>query len=263
MYNSVETLAISRAADKVLLGVTCARGFQLFKRTQKEANEASQNWYQDKYQHVLTQRNLLALISLVALVIALIAVFTVMRLAPLKSVEPYLLQIDEKTGITQKVNPVTRADYAASEAVDRYFTSTYLRVREGYNPSILLYNYNIVRLMSVPDVFYSYRRQMDASVEGSLANHLGNFGRREIKIRSMAYLTNPINRFQKAEVSTSKIIQARITTTDIMPNQGDVDQQWIVTITFEYANLAINEADQLLNPLGYQVTSYQIQREIN
>ena len=235
----------------------------MFKRTQKEANDASQNWYQDKYQHVLTQRNVLALIALIALVTALFAVFTVMRLAPLKSVEPYLLQVDEKSGITQRVSPVTRDEYAASEAVDRYFTSAYLRVRESYNPTVLLYNYNTVRLMSTTDVFNYYRHQIDPSIEGSVAQHLGNFGRRDVKIRSMIYIVNPTDRRQKAAAANYKIIQARITTTDVLPNQPDVDQQWVVTITFEYANLAINEQEQLINPLGYQVTSYQIQREVN
>ncbi len=235
----------------------------MFRRSQKEVDEGSQNWYQDKYQHVLTQRNVLALIALAALITALCAVFAVMRLAPLKSVEPYLLQVDERNGITQKVSPVTRNEYAANEAIDRYFTSAYLRMRESYNPSILLYNYNAVRIMSVVDVFYAYRRSMDPSVEGSVANHLGNYGRRDVKIRSLAYLVNPVNRFQKAETAQSKIIQARITTTDVIPNQPDVTQYWVITITFEYANLALSEAEQWINPLGYQVTSYQIQREVN
>jgi type IV secretion system protein VirB8 len=235
----------------------------VLKRSQKKASDSSQHWYQDKYQHVVTQRNVLALIALVALVTAMLAVFTVLRLAPLKSVEPYLLQIDEKTGITQKVNPVTRNEYAASEAVDKYFTSTYLRLREGYNPSILLYNYNIIRLMSTTGVFGSYRRQIDASVEGTLANKLGTKGRRDVRVRSIIYITNPVARGAKTEAAPSKIMQARITTIDSADGQGDVEQQWVVTITFEYANLAITEAEQLMNPLGYQVTSYQIQREIN
>ncbi len=235
----------------------------MLKRSQKQVSEESQNWYQDKYQHVLTQRNMLALLALIALGVALVAVFTVMRLAPLKSVEPYLLQIEEKTGITQKVNPVTRDQYAANEAVDRYFTSAYLRARESYNPSILLTNYNIVRLMSLPSVFYGYRKQMDATIEGSLAKYLGNFGRRDIKIRSLVYITNPADKKKKAEVAKSKIIQARITTTDVIPNQADIEQQWVVTVTFEYVDLGINEQEQLLNPLGYQVQSYQIQREVN
>ena len=236
----------------------------MLKRTQKEASNESQNWYQDKYQHVLTQRNVLALVALLALVIALFAVFTVLRLAPLKSVDPYLVQIDEKTGITQKVNPITRADYAASESIDRYFTSTYLRVRESYNPSIVLYNYNVTRLMSSSSVFQEYRRQLDPSVEGSLAASLGATGKRDVRIRSMAYIQNPVRPNAKpSDIPTYKIMQARITTIDSKPNAADVVTNWVVTATFEYANLAINESEQLLNPLGYQVISYQIQREIN
>lgn len=235
----------------------------LFKRTQKEVAEASQHWYQDRYQHILTQRNLLALIALGALLTALLAVFAVFSLAPLKTVEPYLLQIEDKTGIVQKLNPLSREQYAANEAVDRYFTSTYLRVRESYNPTTLLYNYNVVRVMSTPEIFRSYRRQIDASVEGSLAKLLGSFGRRDIKIRSIAYITNPVPFGKQAPVNPPKIMQVRMTTVDSLPNQPDNEQDWIITVTFEYADLTLNESEQLLNPLGYQVTGYQIQREIN
>ena len=235
----------------------------LFKRSQKEASDASQNWYQDKYQHVLTQRNMLALIAIVALITAMVAVVTVLHLAPLKSVEPYLLEIDQKTGITQKVSPLSRNEYAANEAVDRYFTSTYLRVRESYNPSILLYNYNVVRLMSTTDVFGEYRRQIDPSVEGSLAKHLGIFGRRDVKIRSLAFISQAAARGRKEDGSNTRIIQAHITTTDTTPNQLDIDQQWVVTVSFVYADLAISESEQWINPLGYQVVAYQIQREVN
>ena len=235
----------------------------LFKRSQKQASEESQNWYQDKYQHVLTQRNVLALVALAALGIALVMALNIARLAPLKSVQPYLLQIDERSGITQKVNPMSRQEYIAKESIDRYFTSTYLRARESYNPAIMMQNYNTVRLMSAGSVFDSYRNQVNPAKEGTVANHLGQFGRRDVKIRGMVYIVNPANRNQKASNAQQKIIQARITTVDSMPNAADLEQNWVVTITFEYANLAINELEQLVNPLGYQVTTYQIQREIN
>ena len=235
----------------------------LFKRTQKEVNDSSQHWYQDKYQHVLVQRNILALVALGALLIGLICVIAVLRMAPLKSVEPYLLQIDDKTGMTQRVDPITRDQYAANEAVDRYFTSLYLRAREGYNFSILRYNYNLVRIMSTADVYRNFTKVVNTTNPNSLAATLGAQGQRDIRIRSMSYIQNPNVRGITADKTPSKIIQARITTMDSMPNAADVVQQWVVTITFEYATLNLNEEEQLLNPLGYTVTSYQIQREIN
>ena len=91
----------------------------MLKRTQRQVSDSSRHWYQDKYQHVLVQRNLLALISLISMAVALVAVFTVARLAPQKSVEPYLLQVDEKTGITRKVEPISRTELANSDAVNR------------------------------------------------------------------------------------------------------------------------------------------------
>jgi type IV secretion system protein VirB8 len=235
----------------------------VFKRSQQDVSDGSKHWYQDRYQHVLTQRNILAFIAIIALLTALFSVFAVMRLAPLKSVEPYLLEIDEKTGVTQKVNPVSREDYAASEAVDRYFTSMYLRVRESYNFNILRYNYNLVRLMSTPDIFYGFRRAADPSNTESLAARLQSAGQRDIKIKSISYISNPLAQGQKVTETRSKIMQARFTSIDTTPNQADLIQQWVVTVTFEYANLNLNEAEQLLNPLGYTVTSYQMHREIN
>lgn len=234
----------------------------MFKRKQQDVAAGSKHWYQDKYQHVLTQRNVLALIAIVSLLMAAIAAAAVMRLAPLKSVEPYLIQIDEKTGITQRVNPLTRNDYTAYEGVDRYFTAAYLRMREGYNPSILRYNYNILRLMSTPAIFRQYRFQIDPETEGSLAARLGLLGQREVKIRSLVYITNPVDKFKKEAAPSGKIMQARITTTERRPNQPDTLSLWVVTLNFEYANLSLNQEEQLLNPLGYTVTSYQIQPEV-
>jgi type IV secretion system protein VirB8 len=232
----------------------------MFKRKQQEVSDGSKHWYQDKYQHVLTQRNMLALIAIGALIAASVASLAVLRLAPLKSVEPYLVQIDEKSGLVQRVNPVTRAEYTADEAVDRYFTSVYLRMRESYNVNILRYNYNIVRLMSTPSIFGAFRKYVSPDNETGYVKRLGTFGQRDVRIRSMVYITNPAAKRGKVEAATNaKIIQAKITTVESQPNQPETEVNWLVTITFQYADLSLNQEEQLLNPLGYTVTSYQIQ----
>ncbi len=234
----------------------------MFKRKQQDISDGSKHWYQDKYQHVLTQRNMLALIAFVSLFAAAVSALAVMRLAPLKSVEPYLIQIDEKTGITQRVIPITRKDYAADAAVDRYFTSMYIRLRESYNFNILRYNYNVIRLMSAADVFRRFRYIADPTNDDSIAKRLNTFGQRDVKIRSMVVITNPADKRGQSDANGSKILQARITTTESVPNQADKVQFWIVTVTFQYADLSLSQDEQLLNPLGYTVTSYQIQPEI-
>jgi type IV secretion system protein VirB8 len=230
------------------------------KRKQQDVSDGSKHWYQDKYQHVLTQRNMLALISVVSLLACMAAVLAVMHLAPLKSVDPYLVQIDEKTGLTAHILPVSRAEYAANQAVDKYFTALYLRMRESYNINTLRYNYNVVRLMSTDEVFRHFRTLVDPTNDDGFTKHLGAAGLRDVKIRSMVYITNPADKRKSDD--QSKILQARITTTESTPNSSDRENFWVVTVTFQYANLDLTQDEQLLNPLGYTVTSYQIQPEL-
>lgn len=234
-----------------------------FRRSQQQVSDSSKHWYQDKYQHVLVQRNVLALVALIALITALTAVVAVMRLAPLKSVEPYLLEIDEKTGITQKVEPISRNAYVANEAIDRYFISAYVRARESYNFSTTRYYFNVARVMSTPDVFYMFRRTIDPSLEGSLASVLNTTGIRTVKFRSISYIQNPPPPKGNKATTPTKIAQVRIVTIDSKPGATDVTQYWVVTVAFQYANLSLNEDEQLINPLGFTVNSYQIQRELN
>lgn len=233
----------------------------MFKRSQRQVADSSRHWYQDKYQHVLVQRNIMALLTVVALGVALVAVFAVSRLAPLKSVEPYLLQMDEKTGLTQKVEPISRGTYASNEAVDRYFIANYLRYYEGYNPTTRIFNDNVVRLMSSTGVFVQYRRGINPANKDSVAAQLGTRGQRAVKINSIQYLKNEKAGAENA-TTPDRIMQVRLTTTDITPNSSDQAVAWVATITFHYAQLNLNGEDQLLNPLGFQVINYQIMREI-
>lgn len=228
----------------------------------KQGESGTADWYQDKYQHVLTQRNMLALLSLVALIVAFAAVLAVARLAPLKSVEPYLLQIDERSGITEAVTPSIAGQYVANEAVDKYFIATYLRTREGYNPAIRFYNDNLVRLMSSQSVFYQYRKMMDPADKQSIVARLGANGIRDINIISMSYIPSPAPASGQSGNPQTRIMQARLITTEKLPNAPDSATRWIATITFSYTDLQIRESEKFLNPLGFQVISYQITREL-
>lgn len=234
----------------------------MFKRSQRQVSDSSRHWYQDKYQHVLVQRNLLALICLISMGVALVAVFTVARLAPQKSVEPYLLQVEEKTGITRKVEPISRTELANSDSVNRYFIATYLRTRESYNPTTINYNYDIIRVMSSADAFYQYRRTIDASNPQSLTARFGANGKRNIKINSMAYISNTRIQASEARTTPERIMQVRFTSTSEVPNAPDISENWVATITFVYADIQLNEAERLLNPIGFRVVNYQVEREI-
>src|SRR4051812_6802310 len=93
----------------------------------------TKNWYKDRYQSVLVQRKLLAVITVFSLLCTLGAVLDIARLTPQKSIEPFVIQVDQKSGITQTVDPLTVKELTANEAVNNFFIVTYIRSRESYN----------------------------------------------------------------------------------------------------------------------------------
>src|SRR4051812_3531186 len=94
---------------------------------------SDKNWYKDRYQYVLVQRKILTAITLLSLVCTLATVIVISQLTPLKSVEPFVIQIDQKSGITQTVDPLTATELTTNEAVNNFFLVQYIRSRESYN----------------------------------------------------------------------------------------------------------------------------------
>jgi type IV secretion system protein VirB8 len=235
--------------------------FNPLKRKGESAEETS-DWYKDQYQHMIVQRNVLAFLTLAALVASIVCVILVNRIAEVKTVEPYVVQIDDKSGIVQLVNPVSRNEYAASELIDRFFVAQYISARESYNISILRYNYNVVRVMSSQQIFSLFSRSVSPNIPTSAAAILGSEGMRLIRIKSVAYIQNPPIPNNKAPATPEKIIQARVEFRDTRPNGQDVIDNFVITVTFQYANIELNEEERLINPLGFSVTQYQVQREI-
>lgn len=235
--------------------------FNPFKRKEETAEETS-HWYKDQYQHMVVQRNVLAFLTLAALVASVVCVILVNRIAEVKTVEPYVVQIDDRSGIVQLVEPVSRNEYAAKEMVDRFFVAQYINARESYNLSILRYNYNVVRVMSTVPVFTNFRRDVSPNIPTSAAAVLGTDGLRTVRIKSVAYIQNPSVPNNSDKTTPEKIIQARVELRDTRENGQEVVDNFVITVTFQYAQIELNEEERLINPLGFTVTHYQVQREI-
>src|SRR5579884_3246916 len=106
------------------------------------------NWYKDRYQYVLIQRKLLTVITVTSLICTLATVIVISQLTPLKTIEPYVIQVDQRTGITQTVDPLTVRELTANEAVNNYWIVQYIRARESYSLTDIAKNYNLVRILS-------------------------------------------------------------------------------------------------------------------
>lgn len=210
-------------------------------------------WYHDLYRSATVGRNRWFLIGVIALILAGIEALALVFLTPLKNVEPYVIQVDNKSGMTTVLKPLkdgNESRLTEEEAVTKSFIVKYVIARETYDPQDLNRNYDLVRLMSSPD---EARKFNDAVANGNPNSPVERYKittTRTVRIRSVSFLD------QK-----KKIAQVRFVTTETTRNETK-EEYWVAILTFRYINAPMDENDRLNNPLGFQTISYRIDQEI-
>lgn len=210
-------------------------------------------WYQDLYQSVKISRNRWFLIGVIALILTGIEGLALVFLTPLKTVEPYVLQVDNKSGITTVLKPLRENQenvLTEEEAVTKSFIVKYVIARETYDPQDLNRNYDLVRLMSSGDEAGKFNESVANGNPQSPVERYKTNTARTVKISSVSFLD------QK-----KKTAQVRFMTTEVTRNETKEDY-WVAILTFRYINAPMDENDRLNNPLGFQVISYRVDQEI-
>ncbi len=209
------------------------------------------NWYKDRYQALLVQRKVLIAVTFAALACTLFSVLVIVRMIPQKTIAPYVIQVDQKTGITQVVDPVTTQQLTANEAINNYFIAQYIRAREGYAASDILRSYETVRLMSEPRrVFPAYSAEIDGNNPNSAPTRFGAVGTRQVKFKSTTVLE-------------PQVVQIRVMIEEKKDGMG-VSAQYhrIITLRFEYSKISLSPEERMINPLGFRVTEYRVDEDV-
>ena len=209
----------------------------------------NRNWYKDRYQSLLLQRRLLIVISLLSLSVALAMAIAGVLITPLKSIEPFVIQVDAKSGITQTVDPLTVKEITGSESVNNFFLVAYIRARESYNIHDIGRNIQTVRVMSEPEQIYGrFTREASPNNPQSNAARMGTVGVRSVKFKSISY-------------TKSDFVQARLLIEETSANGIVTQFHRIASIKFEYVKLDLTNEERYINPLGFRVTDYRIDED--
>lgn len=206
------------------------------------------NWYSDRYESLIVQRNLLFIFILFMLAFILSGIFIVGQIAASKTVEPFIVEIEDKTGITNVVNPLSRKDLTTDEALNRYFIMNYLRSRETYNVVDYDHSYrSVVRLLSSSNVYSEFRIFLSSNTKSPIISY-GTSNSTSLKLRSIQFLDQ------------GKTAQVRFTITENSGNKLTFNK--IATLSFEYKQMELTNEERQINPLGFQVTNYRVDDEI-
>jgi type IV secretion system protein VirB8 len=211
------------------------------------------NWYQDRYETILIQRNILLIIVFLFIFVFFITIRGVIELNSSKVYEPFIVQIEEATGIITKVDNSEVRNLPAEKAVRNASMVRYILARESYNYADYNFNYyQITRLMSSEEVYRAFQQGVNSNIS------LGFEKKIDVRIKSFITMDE-----------TQNLIQIRISKAVLPVGSVGEDafnanaKNYIITLRYEYRSLDLTETERYINPLGMQIIAYRIDEENN
>lgn len=161
---------------------------------------------------------------------------------------PLVLRVDNTTGAVDVISVMREHETSYGEVVDRYWLNQYVLNRETYDYDTIQLNYDTTALLSAGAVQQEFYKIYEG--EEARDKVLSNKARITVKVRSI----QPNGRGQATVRFTTQQHESSGT---VGPKQHQ-----IATIGYTYVGAPMKSSDRLLNPLGFQVTSYRADPEI-
>ncbi|WP_375608478.1 MULTISPECIES: virB8 family protein [unclassified Bartonella] len=161
---------------------------------------------------------------------------------------PLVLRVDNATGAVDVISIMREHETSYGEVVDRYWLNQYVLNRETYDYDTIQLNYDTTALLSAAAVQQEYLKIYEG--ENARDKVLSNKARITVKVRSIQPngLGQATVRFTTQQHDSTGAAGAK--------------QHQIATIGYTYVGSPMKSSDRLLNPLGFQVTSYRSDPEI-
>ena len=209
--------------------------------------------YEASFQYLIEKSNKRAwIIAFVSAFIAFLSIIAVLLLTPLKTIEPYVIRVDNTTGMVDILTMLNEKEITTNEALDKYFIAQYVKAREGYFYEILNQDYLLTQLMSSEKVANEYR----AIYEGENARDQILKNSNEVRVEIISIVLGESN-----GVKTTTI-RANIITKNLN-TRGITSSTKVITLSYDYLLAKASEENRLLNPLGFKVLTYRIDNEVD
>ncbi len=200
-------------------------------------------------------------VATASLIVTVLSVFAVASMAPLKSVEPFVVRVDNNTGYVDVVSTIAETDgkvkKGAQELLDKYFIAKYIRHREGYHFNTRDYDRNVTALLSSPGIQLQYSDYTDPKKNvNAPVTVYGKDAEVEIGMPAISFIS-------EEKVKNEKHITALVRYTKTVKKRGEISPitHWATTLTFTYRSTPMQIKDRIVNPLGFQVISYRNDQE--
>ncbi len=211
--------------------------------------DEAKSWNADRLRTAERSRRLAWGVAAFAGLVATVAVGAVAALAPLKTVEPFVVRVDRTTGAVDVMSALTsEKPLSYDEAVTKHFLAQYVRAREGWLAPAAEANFRQVSIMSTPAEQQRWGDYFRPANPTSPQVVYGPAGEAQVDVRAISFVSEGV-----ANVRFHRTVRM---------SQQVTESDWIATLAFTYTKAPMAEADRWRNPLGFQVTSYRADPEV-
>jgi type IV secretion system protein VirB8 len=206
-------------------------------------------WDEESHAHLTRSRALAWAVASVGIGLSLLLAIALAALVPLKEFSPYVVRVEQSSGVVDVVRPLAPGALSQDEAVTQAQIAQWIIARETYDPADIRTRFDKVRRMSAGKAWEEYRALWTPDAPTNPAILYGRGSKTIAEVTAISFL-NP----------STAAVRYRLTRTDLV--RGEVDRRGFVGIvSFRYTDRPQAMADRWENPLGFQVTAFRADQE--
>jgi type IV secretion system protein VirB8 len=216
--------------------------------------EAAKSWDADRTRSLERTARIAWRVATAASLCAVASSLGIALMMPLKRVEPFVVRVDNTTGIVDVV-PMTVEGAAPGEAVTRYFVSHYVTICERFNLATAESDYEECGAFHATARNQEWYSAWARTNPNSPLNLHADGSSVRAEVESVSFFTRATGIADLAQVRYRKVARH---------GMGAAEQasHWIATVNFAYADLAKEPRIRRWNPLGFKIVEFHAEPEV-
>ena len=214
----------------------------------------AQSWADDRDAARRRSARVAWIVAGVATGVAALEALALIGLMPLKTVVPYTLLVDRSTGFVEVLDGTHPQVIKPDAALVQAMLAQYVIAREGFDMATVGEQYRKVALWSADAARADYLALMPA---GNPQSPVAIYGRKA-QVQAQVASVTPLG---QSNAQGGEALVRFATVKREMQGGAAVPAYWVALVKYRFVGNPAKMEDRLVNPLGFQVTSYRRDQE--
>lgn len=188
-----------------------------------------------------------------ACLLAAVAVVAIAGLTPMKTVEPFVVRVDNATGIVDVV-PRYAGEVEWPEAVTRHLVTQYVITRERYVAALAEADYEQVGAYHGAAMNQAWAGLWDRNNAASPLNLHRDGSSVRVQVKAVSFISRASG--------VADLAQVRFLRATSLGQGAERVGHYVATLHYAYGPPSSDERLRGLNPLGFKVLEYRVEPEI-